>query len=74
MTAPSNRERFAELLQESGITQAESAALICAATQRPCSVRAVRSWLNDPNKPSSRPCPDWAVAALSNAIRARFQG
>ncbi len=64
----SNRERYQQLLMEHGLTQAESAALICEQTQRPCSVRAVRSWLNDPDKASSRACPDWAVTALENAI------
>lgn len=67
----SNRERYRQLLLDHGLTQAESAALICAQTQRPCSVRAVRSWLNDPNKASSRGCPDWAIAALEAAIDKR---
>lgn len=66
----SNRERFLALLAAHGVTQAGAAALICADTRRPCSVRAVRSWLNDPDKPSSRPCPDWAVEALARALRA----
>ena len=64
----SNRERYQRLLDEHRLTQAESAALICEQTQRPCSARTVRSWLNDPAKPSSRACPDWAVAALANAV------
>lgn len=67
-----NREVYQRLLAAHGLTQAESAALICEQTQRPCSVRTVRSWLNDPTKPSSRGgvngCPDWAIAALTNAI------
>jgi uncharacterized protein YehS (DUF1456 family) len=63
-----NREVFRSLLIEYELTQADSAALICKQTQRPCSVRAVRSWLNDPDKASSRPCPDWAVVALKNAL------
>jgi len=46
-----NRVIFQALLDEHGLTQAESAALICAFTRRPCSVRTVRSWLNDPSKP-----------------------
>lgn len=70
----SNRERFEGLLKEHSITQAEAAALICAFTMRPCAVRTVRSWLNDPEKPSSRPCPDWAVAALEGAIAAISRG
>lgn len=56
------------LLQAHNLTQARSAELICQQTQRPCSVRTVRSWLNDPDKPSSRPCPDWAVQALQRAL------
>ncbi|MGI1188752.1 hypothetical protein ACRCRN_32295 [Pseudomonas aeruginosa] len=63
-----NRNRFLTLLKENGITQAKSAVLIAAVTQRPCSPRTVRSWVNDPDKPSSTPCPDWAVAALEKAI------
>jgi hypothetical protein len=66
-----NREAYQQLLAENGITQAESAAMICAQTQRPCSVRTVRSWINDPDKTSARPCPDWAVAALTTAIAQR---
>lgn len=67
----SNREAYQRLLVEHDITQAESAAMICEQTQRPCSVRTIRSWLNDPDKSSSRPCPDWALAALSNALARR---
>ena len=63
-----NRARYQKLLVDRGLTQADSAALICQYTKRPCSVRAVRSWLNDPDKPSSRPCPDWAVEALEQAL------
>lgn len=63
-----NRERFQSLLEKHKITQAESAAIICRYTERPCSVRTVRSWLNDPSKPSSRPCPDWAINALEKAL------
>ena len=66
-----NRETFQELLAQHRLTQADGAALICEQTLRPCSVRAVRSWLNDPEKPSARPCPDWAVAALTKAIAER---
>lgn len=63
-----NRERYQHLLDEHEISQVKSAELLSLITQRPCSARAVRSWLNDPEKPSSRPCPDWAVAALESAI------
>lgn len=63
-----NRTRYLQLLETYGITQAKSAELIGAVTQRPCSVRTVRSWVNDPDARSSSPCPDWAVAALEKAI------
>lgn len=63
-----NRHRYLLLLEQYSITQAKSAELIAAVTQRPCSARTVRSWLNDPEKPSARECPDWAVAALQKAI------
>ncbi len=66
-----NRELFQNILTKHRLTQADSAALICELTQRPCSVRAVRSWLNDPDKPSSRSCPDWAITALSDALKRR---
>lgn len=67
-----NRLLFRKLLVEHGLTQAEGAALICEFTQRPCAVRTVRSWLNDPEKPSSSPCPTWAVRALQGALDRRF--
>lgn len=63
-----NRERYQAILKQYRLTQAASAALICQQTQRPCAVRTVKSWLNDPSKPSSRPCPDWAIAALQKAL------
>lgn len=63
-----NRTRYLKLLSTHGITQAYSAVLITAVTQRPCSERTVRSWLNDPDKPSARPCPVWAVEALEKGI------
>ena len=64
----SNREQFMALLQAHNLTQARSAELICQQTQRPCAVRTVRSWINEPGKPSSRKCPDWAVQALLRAL------
>lgn len=64
-----NRTEFLALLADNGLTQAQAAYLICEYTRRPCSVRAVRSWINDPNKPSSRTCPDWAVDALKGALK-----
>ncbi|AXQ50961.1 hypothetical protein DZC31_30040 (plasmid) [Stenotrophomonas rhizophila] len=63
-----NRTRYLQMLDAYGITQAKSAELIAAVTGRPCSARTVRSWVNDPKKPSSTPCPDYAVANLEKAI------
>ena len=64
-----NRTRFKALLAKHKKTQAEGAALICEYTHKPCAVRTVRSWINDPDKPSSNPCPDWAVKALEAALK-----
>ena len=64
-----NQEKYAALLAAAGITQAASAELIAAETQRPCSVRAVRAWLADPSKPSARECPEWAVQALERRLK-----
>ncbi|MIU28026.1 hypothetical protein ATR96_24815 [Salmonella enterica] len=66
---PDNRKIFLALLADNGLTQAKAAYLICEYTRRPCSVRTVRSWVNDPTKPSSRPCPEWAVNALDGALQ-----
>jgi hypothetical protein len=63
-----NRTRYLQLLDDYGITQAKSAELVAAVTGRPCAPRTVRSWVNDPEKPSSTPCPDWAIVALEKAI------
>lgn len=65
-----NRERYNHLLDTYGITQAKSAKLISAVTGRPCAARTVRSWLNDPEKVSSKASgpPDWAVDALEKSI------
>lgn len=63
-----NRTRYLQLLEAYGITQAKSAELIAAVSGRPCAVRTVRSWVNDPTAKSSSPCPDWAVSNLEKAI------
>ncbi|WP_104963138.1 hypothetical protein [Pseudomonas sp. XWY-1] len=63
-----NRQAFLALLKQFNVKQGESAVLINAVTRRPCSIRTVRSWLNDPTKKSSRPCPSWAVKALQDGI------
>lgn len=65
----SNRERLKLLLEEAGITQLRASELIAETTTVPCSVRSVRAWLAEPNKPSARTCPDWAVLALTAAIQ-----
>ena len=59
-----NREKLKAILARYQISQAKCAEIICAVSGRPCSVRAVRSWVNDPDKPSTRNCPDWVIELL----------
>jgi hypothetical protein len=63
-----NKDALVFLIFKARITQEEAARLIAQETKRPCSVRAVRSWLADPEKPSARPCPEWAVRALEERL------
>lgn len=63
-----NRERLRIFLFENRLTQIKAAEMIEEFTCRPCSVRSMRSWLNDPTKPSSRPCPDWVLSTLKKAM------
>ena len=65
-----NRARFRLLLEQHSITQDKAAELVAFATKRPCSVRAVRSWVAKEDAKSKRPCPDWALAALDRTITA----
>lgn len=62
------QQELAALITHHGITQAQAASLICQQVSRSCSVRAVRAWLADPDKPSARPTPEWAVLALRRAL------
>lgn len=64
-----NKKKFSKLCELGGITQARAAELIGEQTMRPCSARAVRSWLADADLVSSRPCPDWAVLALEARLK-----
>lgn len=66
--AKKNATRFEQLLDEAKLTQKHAADLIAEQTGRPCSPRTVRSWLNDAESVSWRPCPDWAVVALESKI------
>jgi len=64
-----NQAKFKALLDKSEITQERAAQLIAEQTMRPCSVRSVRSWLADPELPSARGCPEWAVLALETRLK-----
>lgn len=67
--AMTNQDKFRELYLAAGITQKKAAQLIAEQTMRPCSVRTVRAWLADPDLPSARPCPDWALLALETKLK-----
>jgi hypothetical protein len=64
-----NREKLLAILNENKITQAKCAEIICMVTGRPSSTRAVRSWVNDPEKPSARSCPDWVITLLDDYFK-----
>lgn len=64
-----NQKKFRELYQKADLTQNEVAQLIARQTMRPCSIRTIRAWLATPGLTSARPCPDWAVLTLSEAIQ-----
>lgn len=66
--ARKNREEFTKLLADGEITQKTAATLITEQTNRSCSVRTVRSWLNDEESVNWRPCPRWAVVALETRL------
>lgn len=63
-TAAANRAAFGLLLADLKLTRLQAADLIASTTMRPCSLRAVKSWLAAPTVVSARPCPTWAVEAL----------
>ncbi|MDL1250239.1 hypothetical protein PST86_14675 [Yersinia pestis] len=63
-----NREKLRVFLFENRLTQKKAAEMIEELTCRPCSVRSMRTWLNDPTKSSSRPCPDWVLTVLKKAM------
>jgi len=65
----SNGEKLRRILFEHRLTQVQAARIICSITMRPCSLRAVRAWLTDPAKPSSRPCPDWVIEVMEQAVK-----
>lgn len=64
-----NRDKLAALIEQAKITRAEAARYIAEETKRPCSWRAVQSWLADPALPSARECPDWAIANLTAKLK-----
>jgi hypothetical protein len=66
---PENRAQFAQMLEQASLSQTKAAELIALQTMRPCSARAVRSWLADPELPSARACPQWAVLALQAGLK-----
>lgn len=62
----SNKEKLASIISDGGLSHKEVAIMIGKKTKRPCSVRAVRSWLADDSLSSSRPCRSWVIEALTS--------
>ena len=64
-----NRENLSALIERAGITRTLAAQYISDETNRPCSWRALQSWLTDPALSSARNCPDWAVINLEARLK-----
>lgn len=64
-----NRAKLLALIKQANITRAEAARFISDETKRPCSWRAVQSWLADPSLTSARGCPDWAITNLEARLK-----
>lgn len=62
------RHELAALMARHGLKQARVAELICAHADSSCSVRAIKTWLTDPEKTSARTCPEWALIALRRGL------
>jgi len=63
------KNEFRAVLDKYGLTQAQAADLIANETGQKVGVRKVRSWLADPDTPSSRNLPNWALTALKRATQ-----
>lgn len=59
-----NHKEFRDILSTYNITQVQAAELITMETGQKVGARKVRTWLADPEVPSSRSCPNWALTAL----------
>ena len=64
MSTSSNRDRLIELRGRLQLTQTQLAEEIQARTSRPCALRTIQAWEAPPEKPSARPCPDWAIEVV----------
>ena len=64
-----NQENLLVLIERAGITRSVAAQYISIETKRPCSWRAIQSWLTDPSLPSARNCPEWAVSNLEARLK-----
>lgn len=71
ITRIDNKERLRSMMQEADLDTIEVAKMLEARTRRDVSVRAVQAWAAREEKKSSRPCPDWVLANLEEAIRLR---
>lgn len=63
-----NRVKLNALLDEHDIGQTKCAEILCKMTGIPCSVRAVRSWVCDPEIMSARTCNDWVIENMEKYI------
>lgn len=70
-TTRSNRELLPELRQQLGMTETDVAQFLAKKTKRPCSLRTVQSWTNNPDTKHARNCPNWAIELLQEELHRR---
>lgn len=63
--AQANQTQLQAIIVKHGYTQLQVSQILEARTGRPCSLRTVQAWLANPDLPSARACPDWAINALN---------
>jgi hypothetical protein len=63
--AQANQSQLQAIIAKNGYTQLQVSQILEVRTGRPCRLRTVQAWLANPDLPSARACPDWAINTLN---------